>query len=74
MDEEKPGSAEGRAARLLDSIAGGDPQAASALLPLVYDELRALARSRMARERPDLEIYAFQTDIGVVRVYAEDAL
>jgi hypothetical protein len=29
---------------------------------------------RIARERPDLEIYAYQTDIGVVRVYAEDAL
>jgi hypothetical protein len=29
---------------------------------------------RLARERPDLEIYAFQSDIGVVRVYVEDAL
>jgi hypothetical protein len=29
---------------------------------------------RLARERPDLEIYAYQTDTGVVRVYAEDAL
>lgn len=29
---------------------------------------------RLARERPDLEIYAYETDIGVVRVYAEDAL
>jgi hypothetical protein len=29
---------------------------------------------RLARERPDLEIYAFQSDIGVARVYAEDPL
>ncbi len=29
---------------------------------------------RLARERPDLEIYAYQTDTGVVRVYGEDAL
>ena len=52
MDEPKAGPGERRAARLIESITGGDPHAASALLPLVYDELRALARSRMARERP----------------------
>ncbi len=40
------------AARLLDSIAGGDPTAAAELLPLVYHELRRLAQARMARERP----------------------
>jgi RNA polymerase sigma factor (TIGR02999 family) len=40
------------AARLLDSIAGGDPAAANELLPLVYDELRRLARARLAREAP----------------------
>jgi len=40
------------AARLLASIADGDPTAAEELLPLVYNELRRLARSRMAREKP----------------------
>ena len=40
------------AKRLIDSIAGGDPTAAEELLPLVYDELRKLARARMARETP----------------------
>ncbi|MDQ1349108.1 MAG: hypothetical protein QG573_2486 [Acidobacteriota bacterium] len=40
------------AARLLESISGGDARAAEELLPLVYDELRKLARSRMSRERP----------------------
>jgi RNA polymerase sigma factor (TIGR02999 family) len=37
---------------LLQSIKEGDPQAAKALLPLVYDELRKLARKRLARESP----------------------
>ncbi|MBL8860877.1 MAG: sigma-70 family RNA polymerase sigma factor [Planctomycetes bacterium] len=43
----------GTARRLIDTIdAGGDAarQAAADLLPLVYDELRALARARLARE------------------------
>src|SRR5262245_56465888 len=39
--------------RLLDAAAGGDPQAAAELLPLVYDELRKLAAARMSAERPD---------------------
>jgi RNA polymerase sigma factor (TIGR02999 family) len=38
--------------RILQSIELGDPQAAGRLLPLVYDELRKLARSKMAQERP----------------------
>src|ERR1700677_2013559 len=38
---------------LLDAAAAGDRQAANDLLPLVYDELRALAAARMAAESPD---------------------
>jgi RNA polymerase sigma factor (TIGR02999 family) len=38
--------------RLLDTAAAGDPRAAAELLPLVYDELRALAAARMAGETP----------------------
>src|SRR5262245_24412551 len=38
--------------RMLDAVAAGDPHAAAALLPLVYDELRALAAAQMARESP----------------------
>jgi RNA polymerase sigma factor (TIGR02999 family) len=38
--------------RLLDAAAAGDRQAAAELLPLVYDELRTLAATRLARERP----------------------
>jgi len=36
--------------RILDAIVQGDPRAAHALLPLVYDELRALAARRLACE------------------------
>src|SRR6516162_8634650 len=38
--------------RLLDAAAAGDRQAASDLLPIVYDELRQLAAARMAAEAP----------------------
>jgi RNA polymerase sigma factor (TIGR02999 family) len=37
---------------LLQSIKAGNPQAAKVLLPLVYDELRKLAKKRLARESP----------------------
>src|SRR5262245_64450750 len=39
--------------RLLDAAAAGDHKAAADLLPLVYDELRKLAASRLANESPD---------------------
>src|SRR5213078_1382114 len=35
-----------------DAAAAGDRQAAAQILPLVYDELRALAAARMASEAP----------------------
>ena len=38
--------------QILNAIDAGDPQAASQLLPLVYDELRRLAAAQMARENP----------------------
>jgi RNA polymerase sigma factor (TIGR02999 family) len=38
--------------QILNAIADGDPDAASQLLPLVYDELRKLAAQRLARETP----------------------
>jgi RNA polymerase sigma factor (TIGR02999 family) len=38
--------------RILSAIEQGDPNAAERLLPLVYDELRRLAASRLAREKP----------------------
>jgi RNA polymerase sigma factor (TIGR02999 family) len=38
--------------RLLDAAAAGDRRAAADLLPLVYDELRRLARAQIAGEQP----------------------
>src|SRR6266851_1454295 len=38
--------------QILNAIAQGDPQAASKLLPLVYDELRKLAAQKLAQEKP----------------------
>lgn len=40
-------------ARLLQEWKGGDAKARDALLPLVYKELRGLARSQLRKERPD---------------------
>lgn len=37
---------------LLDALRGGDRAALDVLFPLVYDELRRLARRHLARERP----------------------
>jgi RNA polymerase sigma factor (TIGR02999 family) len=44
--------------RILDAIQAGDAQAAGQLLPLVYDELRALAAQRLARESPGQTLQA----------------
>ncbi|MDA1073593.1 MAG: sigma-70 family RNA polymerase sigma factor [Proteobacteria bacterium] len=43
---------------LLGQISQGDQQAANDLLPLVYEELRRLARGKMARERPGQTLQA----------------
>ena len=38
--------------RLLERVQEGDPRARDELVPLVYDELRRIARSFMRRQRP----------------------
>ena len=43
---------------LLAELTKGDQQAASKLVPLVYDELRRLAGRYMRRERPDHTLQA----------------
>ena len=43
---------------ILPAPQGRDPDAASKLLPLVYDELRRLAAQRLAAERPDHTLQA----------------
>jgi RNA polymerase sigma factor (TIGR02999 family) len=42
----------------LSQIERGDPRAAEQLLPLVYDELRKLAATRLAQERPGQTLQA----------------
>jgi RNA polymerase sigma factor (TIGR02999 family) len=44
--------------RILSAMEGGDPQAASQLLPLVYDELRQLAAQKLAHEAPGQTLQA----------------
>jgi RNA polymerase sigma factor (TIGR02999 family) len=43
---------------ILSAISQGDPQAAAALLPLVYDELRRLAAQKLAQEQPGQTLQA----------------
>lgn len=44
--------------RLLEGLAGGSDSAASQLLPLVYEELRRLARTYLKKERRDHTLQA----------------
>ena len=44
--------------RILSCINNGDPVAAEQLLPLVYQELRVLAASKLAKERPGQTLQA----------------
>jgi RNA polymerase sigma factor (sigma-70 family) len=44
--------------RILSQIEQGDPQAAEALLPLVYEELRKLAAVKLAMEQPGQTLQA----------------
>ncbi|MEK6234220.1 MAG: sigma-70 family RNA polymerase sigma factor [Planctomycetales bacterium] len=44
--------------RILSRIEQGDPEAAERLLPIVYDELRKLAASKLARENPGQTLQA----------------
>ena len=48
----------GDASEILKSIAQGDAQAANRLLPIVYEELRRLAKTRLALEKPGQTLQA----------------
>ena len=43
----------GDVTRLLNKLRDGDESALERLMPLVYEQLRAIARIHMRRERPD---------------------
>lgn len=51
-DPPQPDETPGDVTRLLLEIGRGNEQAVDQLIPLVYGELRRLARARMSRERP----------------------
>ncbi len=61
--------------QILSQIESGDPQAAERLLPLVYDELRKLATSRLAQEKPGqtLQATALVHDVYVKLVDTQKA-
>ena len=44
--------------RILSAIEQGDPSAAEELLPLLYDELRKLAATKMSQEKPGQTLQA----------------
>jgi len=44
--------------QILSQIESGDPSAAEQLLPLVYDELRKLAKAKLAHEKPGQTLQA----------------
>ncbi len=48
----------GGVTQMLEDIGQGDSRAADRLLPLVYDELRLIARNHLAHERPDHTLQA----------------
>jgi len=48
----------GDVTHLLSAIDSGDPKAAAELLPLIYEELRAVAAAKMAREQPGQTLQA----------------
>lgn len=52
MDQADKTKPESEVTQLLGQAAGGDTSAADRLLPLVYDQLRAVAQGRMASENP----------------------
>lgn len=47
-----PSSGPDEVARLIEAARAGDQDALAALMPLVYDELRRIARNQVRRERP----------------------
>ena len=67
--------AQGEVTRLLDAVAGGEEGAADRLLPLVYDELRRLARARLSRERhPEAPQPTSLVHEAYLRLIGSDAL
>ena len=52
------GISPGDVTRLLEAVRGGERNALDRLLPIVYEELRAVAGRQLGRERPDHTLHA----------------
>lgn len=57
-DQPAHGGRGGQVTQLLEAAGGGDARASEELLPLVYEELRRLARANMKRESPGQTLQA----------------
>jgi RNA polymerase sigma factor (TIGR02999 family) len=54
IDEDTPADTRGEITRLLHEVGrGSDGGGSGALIPVIYEELRVIARSRLRAERPD---------------------
>src|SRR4051812_33921046 len=58
MDDERDRAAAATVTSLLNQAGAGDRRGAADLLPLVYEQLRALAGRKMRQERPDQTLQA----------------
>jgi RNA polymerase sigma factor (TIGR02999 family) len=58
LDDQGDGACAAKLTSLLNEAGAGDAQASAELLPLVYEQLRALAARKMRQERPDQTLQA----------------
>jgi RNA polymerase sigma factor (TIGR02999 family) len=58
LDDHGDGACVAKLTSLLNEAVAGDPRASAELLPLVYEQLRALAARKMRQERPDQTLQA----------------
>tara|TARA_R110002072_G_scaffold105744_1_gene231140 strand:- start:6722 stop:7372 length:651 start_codon:yes stop_codon:yes gene_type:complete len=58
LDDQASDATRSEVTAIFQRVAAGDANAAEDLLPLVYDELKALARARMRQSQPDQTLQA----------------
>jgi RNA polymerase sigma factor (TIGR02999 family) len=58
LNDQNDAACTAKVTTLLNQVASGDPRAAADLLPLVYEQLRALAGAKMRQQRPDQTLQA----------------
>jgi RNA polymerase sigma factor (TIGR02999 family) len=58
LEDQRDNACAAKVSELLNEAAAGDPRASADLLPLVYEQLRALAGRKMRQELPDHTLQA----------------